>query len=396
MNIPSHSLLIDLLPLMSQSTAPQFNVFDVLHHGTHEKQLSNGFRWILEIGGTHNFQDLGQRLFIDLLNSGCAREEPLPMDRYSVRQEVNTSGSAAPEDIADIVLEGETTVIVIENFHTSDGHGHGYHTYLDFGRRGGKSATVVLLCAEENRSLLTLGWEQARVITYEQFLAPLFKALSQDSQYTVRNPDQYAFIRQMYLKLAGSNGHVDKKRALDFVIAMCETGEAQRYQAKDKGLASETFANDMAQQAREHFDHGRETLHAIKSYLRSYGDRVLRQQLQSTLGYEVVTKVSAEYSGIYQWTINFKGNRSRGSAEELLFQIKFGPSAWHANERDGHWETWDTKVEITKADYSSLFLTDPKRRLIIQSFVSLHDVLSALPTDDTRLHDEIILLLQTP
>ena len=37
-----------LLPVLSRQSESQFNVFDVMHHGTHEKQLSNVFAWLLD------------------------------------------------------------------------------------------------------------------------------------------------------------------------------------------------------------------------------------------------------------------------------------------------------------------------------------------------------------
>lgn len=389
--MPSSNLLTSLLPLLATPTDTEFNVFDVLHHGTHEKQLSNGFRWLLEIGGTHNFEDLGQRLFIDILNSNRADNQSLPSGQYSVRQEVNTSEVGDQEDIADIVLESKTAVIVIENYHTSDGHGHGYERYENYGRKEGKLSTVVLLCAEENRALLTLGWEQAQVVTYEQFLSLLMEALTRDPQYSVENPNQYAFIKQMHLKFAQRKGRMDNEHTLDFVVAMCATGEAQRYQIRDKEVAAETFANAMAQQARENFDQSRETLQVIKAHLRNYGETVLLPQLNETMGYEFITKVSIGYSGIYQWTVDFTASSSPELNSQFRFQIKFGPSAWYANEQDGYWET---KVDAEHIDYSRLFITDSRARSITQSSVSLHDVLSIQPLEDTRLHDEILACIQ--
>ena len=46
-------LVTMLLAALARRTAPSFNVFDVMHHGTHEKQLSNVFAWLLDDGGTH-------------------------------------------------------------------------------------------------------------------------------------------------------------------------------------------------------------------------------------------------------------------------------------------------------------------------------------------------------
>ena len=35
----------------------------------------------------------------------------------------------------------------MENFESSDGHGHDYHRYLAYGAAGGRQSVVVLLCA---------------------------------------------------------------------------------------------------------------------------------------------------------------------------------------------------------------------------------------------------------
>lgn len=377
-----------LLPVLGRSLDVGFNVFDVMHHGTHEKQLSNVFRWFLEIGGTHNFQDLGQRLFVEQMNLSRSFESALPLGSYTVRQEVNTSDPGEAEDIADIVLENESSVIVIENYETSDGHGHSYEGYLKYGRRDGKRSAVALLCAEENKNLQTHGWEHAPVITYERFLDQLIAELDSDSTYASRNPEQYAFINQMHRKYARGKGRMSDKDVLDFVTAMCATGEARRYQEQSRDLAAERFASDIAQQARERFGEGREAMQRVKTHLRAYGSRVLSKQLNATLGSGFVERVNANYSGIYQWTISFETGDATNPLDRVLFQIKFGPSAWYANEEDEHWKQ---RVPTEVADYSRLFLT--RNHLIRQSSISLHEVIEGLAPEDMRLHDEIVALL---
>ena len=57
-------LVTALVPSLSRSLAEQFNVFRVMHHGTHEKQLSNVFAWLLDPEGTHELRDAPQRLFL--------------------------------------------------------------------------------------------------------------------------------------------------------------------------------------------------------------------------------------------------------------------------------------------------------------------------------------------
>lgn len=389
-------LLTRLLPVLSRSLDVGFNVFDVMRHGTHEKQLSNVFRWIFEIGGTHNFEALGQQLLVELLNEELNKNGldgyPLPDGPYTVRQEVNTATIGDAGDIADIVLESDSTVIVIENYGTSDGHGHGYHRYLKFGQREGKAATVVLLCGEEDRALQIDGWEHAPVVTYERLLDRLITKLNQDSKYVRNNEEQYAFINQMHRKFVREKGPMNDKGVLDFVTAMCRTGEAKRYQEKKNDVAAERFASDVAQQAREQFDEGREVLDRLKARLLSFGKTVLTQQLNAALGVEFIEKFTASNSGIYQWTITLETSKSHDPKGDGPLKIKFGPSAWFANEPD---ENWKLKVAPGEADYSHLFITKASTLEIRQSAVSLEEILEGLAPDDTRLRDEFIDLLKT-
>ena len=88
-----------------------------------------------------------------------------------------------------------------------------------------------------------------------------------------------------------------------------------------------------------------------------------------------------------------RGVRSPDDGEkfgEARLQLKFGPSAWFANEKDPHWKrTVDPEV----ADYSRLFLTRAKTKEVRQSEVTLQEVLDGLAPSDRRLHDEIVQLL---
>ena len=51
------------------------------------------------------------------------------------------------------------------------------------------------------------------------------------------------------------------------ITAMCATGEAARYQAKDQEAAAAQFGSDMADQARERFNEGRDLLQRVKARL---------------------------------------------------------------------------------------------------------------------------------
>jgi hypothetical protein len=47
--------------------------------------------------------------------------------------------------------------------------------------------------------------------------------------------------------------------------------------------------------------------------------------------HEYIADVSAGFRGRYEWTVNFF---TTGESEAVL-QLKFGPSAWYANEEKG-------------------------------------------------------------
>ncbi|WP_313554936.1 PD-(D/E)XK nuclease family protein [Miniimonas arenae] len=184
-------LVTALVPSLSRSLAEQFNVFRVMHHGTHEKQLSNVFAWLLRPEATHGFGDSFQRLFIEQVNRGLAEGDQVPPVGYRVLQEVDTSAHDDPgKDIADIVLTNASASIVVENFESSDGHGHGYYRYLAYGATGGKRSIVVLLCARRERHLQTDGWENAVVVTYAELLDRLATHVEGDAAWRRTHPQQ--------------------------------------------------------------------------------------------------------------------------------------------------------------------------------------------------------------
>ena len=108
----------------------------------------------------------------------------------------------------------------------------------------------------------------------------------------------------------------DENSVLDFVVAMCATGEAGRYQIRPVDAATEQFASDLAEQARVRFGEGRDLLQRTKASLRRFGADVLMRQLNVTLGEDFVHGVNAGYSGIYQWTINFETPSLEGAGME--------------------------------------------------------------------------------
>lgn len=387
----SDDLVTGLLPVLGRSLELGFNVFDVMHHGLHEKQISNVFRWLLDPEQTHNLGDRFLRIFIDELNRVSVGSEPLPHGSYLVRQEVNTSVGGAGADIADLVLESKAAVIVVENYFTSDGHGHSYSGYLAFSVRDGKRGAVALLCRDEDVSLQTVGWEDAAVLTYGKLAERLLEHVGGDRAYQRKNPHAYAFIEQLHRKFVRGRGLVGDQEVLNFVVAMCDTGEVRRYQEQPQGVAAERFADDLAVQARERFGEGRDLLQRVKGRLSAFSEGPLRRQLNATRGEGFVRGVDARFAGIYQWTINIEVEEDATDSGQSRLQLKFGPSAWFANERD---PKWTRTVESGQADYSRLFLTRSGVKEIRQSTLSIQDVLDGLEPADHRLHDEIIALLR--
>lgn len=380
-----------MVPVLGRSLDPQFNVFDVMHHGLHEKQISNVFAWLLDREGTHGLGDRFVRIFVEAVNHTSEAEQDLALDdTYWVRQEVNTLNHGVVADIADLVLESDRSVLVVENYFTSDGHGHDYGCYLAFGQRGGKRARVVLLCSKVEDHLLTNGWEDSAVVPYGGVIGRLFGELSADRAYQRKNPEAFAFIEQIYRKFTEGAGPVDESNALAFVVAMCETGEARRYQTASVEAATEQFAADLAAQGRERFGEGRNLLHEIKRALRGYCIDVTKGQLNSALGEGYVSAVSARYSGIYQWTINFDVPTLAGSDGEAPLQLKFGPSAWFAITHD---ESWRVTPQPSRIDYGTVFVCRSGIGEIRPTSVTLEQVLAGLDADDTRLCDELVALL---
>jgi hypothetical protein len=175
---------------------------------------------------------------------------------------------------------------------------------------------------------------------------------------------------------------------IDFVEAMCRTGEAARYRSVPIEPESIQFADDLRDLAKVQFDDSRALLQRVKAALRSYGADILKTQINEALGRERIHAVTANWSGGYQWSINFLAP----GESEPAFQLKFGPSAWMANQatHDDSGSEWEENVPPDSVDYSHVFITRRSRPSIRQSDLTLRDVLADLPPDDFRLRDEIV------
>lgn len=386
-----------LLPVLSRTVRVQFNVFDVMHHGTHEKQLSNVFGWLLDTQGTHGLGDRFLRIFVQEVNQSRPPGDLLPESGYQVHQEVDTAGPDDPaHDIADLVLTNDEAVIVVENYYTSNGHGHSYDRYLRHSKpTEDRSGVVVLLCQDHDASQQSKGWEDAAVVTYARLLDRMWRVVKVDRQYKLKHPEPYSFIDQMHRKFVEGRGPVEDGEILDFVVAMCDTGEAERYGEQPHVSAAERFANDVSVQARERFGEGRELLARVKQRLSTFSSEHLSRQLNVALGEGFVGRGSSPNQGIYQWTVNLGlpgfVRPPQMQSQETQLQLKFGPSAWFANEQDPDWKL---RVEPAVADYSRLFVTWPATWEIRQSAVTVREVLDGLAVDDLRLRDEILEMVR--
>lgn len=382
----NEELVTTLLPILAKRSEREFNVFTVMHHGTHEKQLSNVIAWLLDADGTHKCGDAFLRIFLEEVNRGLdGTEAPIGAGSFSVRQEVDTSEPGKPMDVADLVLEDHDTVIVVENYYTSSGHGHSYGGYLGFGKRGGKRSVVVLLCENQNRAAQTDGWEKAPVVTYATLIDKLCREVAEDGDFKRECPQQHSFIMQMQRYFV-RGGRMDDEGLIDFIDALCATGEARHFGTQRKEDAPINFGDHLREEAVRRFEESRELLRRLKRKLRDYGDGTLKPQLNAALNEQYVGEVSARYQGNYEWSINF---HSVSDSSKPAFQLKFGPSAWYANEKDGDRPASERSLG---PDYAHLFVTRGKR--IQQSVVALREVVNGLSQDDTRLRDEILGLMK--
>lgn len=380
-------LVTSLVPSLSRSLAEQFNVFRVMHHGTHEKQLSNVFAWLLRTNGTHELGDTFQQIFMSRINATFPEGTGFPTSGYRVTQEVDTSGGAATgKDIADIVLMTPHESVVVENFGTSDGHGHDYNGYLSHGAQGGRRSVVVLLCIRRESELQTGGWEQAVVLTYAELLSELHSHVKADKKWRRDHPQQNFFIKELVENFVEGPSAVNTADRIAFIKTMCETGESARYGRLPHDTAAEQFAETLAQHAKQQFEDGRKTLGNIKRYLRQYAEQRLRHQINDALGEEVVVTVRANFVGQWEWYI-----RLLDANGNVVAGLVFGPTAVTYND--------EVPEPVQNPDFSKVFIlmrsadADPKRSLH-QTDIGLDETLAGFEPADDRLAQMVIPKVQ--
>lgn len=381
------ALVTALVPTLSRSLAEQFNVFRVMHHGTHEKQLSNVFAWLLNAQGTHHLGDAPQRNFLELVNAALPADSRLPTTGYDVAQEVVTPGSEGepvPElaDIADIVLSSPEAAIVVENFGTSDGHGHDFRRYLALGTANDRSAAVVLLCQRHEPHLQRDGWQRAVVITYAELLRTLRAHIAGHRAWIRQNPEQHFFIRQLFEHFVEGPAAMNTEDTLAFLTAMCETGESARYGQRPRDRVAEDFADLMAAQARRQFEDSLALLAATKKALRGHANATLVGQVNAQIPAGPIEKVVTRFVGQWEWCVELQ----RSDDHPTVF-FEFGPTAVAEQER--------VPRRLEAPDYSQVFvsLQGPSGEGISRlahTGVGLTEVLDGLQATDLRLRDAVL------
>lgn len=384
--MPKGSASIDgmitaLIPLLARSLAERFSVFRVMHHGTHEKQLSNVFAWLLRPGGTHELGDAFQGIFVGLVNQQLAPNLQLPTTGYDVAQEVDTSGAdELGKDIADIVLTSPTASIVIENFGTSDGHGHDYFRYLNFGATRGRRSVVVLLCGRHERQLQTAGWEQSAVVTYGQLIEALATHVAGDAAWRRRHPQQDFFLKELVHHFVEEPAAVSVDDNIAFIKAMCETGESGRYAQRPQRAAAEEFGNLLARHAERQFEDGRRTLLDVKRALRAHADRTLIPQVNLLLPDDHITRARTRFVGQWEWCVELE--RPEG---HTTIELQFGPTIVATLQAGS--------ASLPSPDFTKIFVTRSGfEGTPVQSEVSMAEVLNGLDVNDTRLRDAVAAL----
>jgi len=379
-----------LVPSLSRSLAEQFNVFRVMRHGTHEKQLSNVFAWLLTVDGTHDLGDAFQRLFVEAVNEDLPpRAVKLPACQYQVVQEVDTSGhEERGKDIADIVLTCATACIVVENYEFSDGHGHGYNRYLAYGAAGGRHSVVVLLCSRWEAHRQADGWENAVVVTYAELLRRLEAHVAADTTWRRSHPHEYFFIQQMLQHFVEGAPIMSTEDRIAFIKTMCETGESARYGQRPQDVAAQEFADLLAHHAKRQFEEGRGTLADVKRALKQFATQNLRDQVNAGLQAGLVTTVETRFVGQWEWCVTLR----RSNSQPAVF-LEFGPTAVVENKR--------ARVPIERPDYTTIFLTRQATGhdgidVIAPTSVGLGEVLAGLGPEDTRLRDGILAIISAP
>lgn len=289
---------------------------------------------------------------------------------------------AVSADIADIVLTRPDAAVVVENFGTSDGHGHSYWRYLAHGTAGRRSAVVVLLCQRREPHLQRDGWERAVVVTYAELLQGVRAHIAGNQRWCRNHPDQHSFIRQMVGHFVEGPAAMNLEDTIAFLTVMCETGESARYGHRPRDVAANEFVDLVAEHARRQLDDSRTVLATTKRRLREYSRSTLMDHVNSMIPEGPIEQVVTRFVGQWEWTVELQ----RAASYPTVF-LHFGPTAVVEQQQ--------APRPIEDPDYSRLFVslqgaTGAGISSIMQTDVQLVEIIEGLEPEDLRLRDAVL------
>jgi hypothetical protein len=318
--------------------------------------------------------------------------EPIVDQAFGVRQEQNTAPVGEPADIADIVLDGDDTTIVIENYGVPDGHEHDYQGYLDYGASQTQNSVVVLLCESGLGGALVKGWENAPVVLYATLLDRVYEHIQPLPKYRSEYVEQYYFIENMHRHFTNRTAlTMDREGLMQFVDALCRAGEAERFGQKHQDAVARQLADQLREEAIQRYSEGRELLGMAKTILRNYCDATLSPRVNESLGRNVLGRAMVPWSGINAWAVSIAPHPDFTDKAEGTYvaHLVLGPSAWYEVTK-GRWQGTAIQPDFTRV----MLLDDRTAGQVVSSGVSIVEVLEGLGAEDTRLHDEMLSLLQ--
>ena len=167
-------------------------------------------------------------------------------------------------------------------------------------------------------------------------------------------------------------------------LSTCETGESARYGYRPRDRVTQEFADLVAEHARRQFEESRITLASVKDRLRLFARTALVNQVNEQVEQGRIEKVVTRFVGQWEWCVELQ----RSDAQPTIF-LEFGPTAVVENQR--------VPEPIDDPDYSRVFVTlhDVERdsiARIVQTEVSLLEVISGLAQDDGRLRDAVLAI----
>ena len=126
----------------------------------------------------------------------------------------------------------------------------------------------------------------------------------------------------------------------------------------------------------------RKTLATVKAGLQGFARTTLTEQVNTKVETGQVQKVEAKLKGIWQWCIALH----RADAQPTILLV-FGPTAVVKNEQ--------APELVPDPDYSKVFVTlkttgQQSLKRIVQTDVSLSEVINGLSPDDVRLRDAVL------